>query len=158
MDQVLTKSLINLNVNNESKSVAVRPSDTLLYTLREQLGLTGAKNSCENGDCNACTVLVDGWPVKSCLVLAVEMRGHEITTIEGLKDTPIQKAFLEKFAVQCGFCTPGFIMNSHALITIHPDAGEDEINEWLQSNLCRCTSYKEIKEAVRSVLLSHSRQ
>jgi aerobic-type carbon monoxide dehydrogenase small subunit (CoxS/CutS family) len=114
--------------------------------------LTGAKNSCENGDCNACTVLVDGWPIKSCLVLAVEMQGHEITTIEGLKDTPIQKAFLEKFAVQCGFCTPGFILNSHALITIHPNAGENEINEWLQSNLCRCTSYKEIKEAVRSLL------
>lgn len=156
MVQVLSKSLISLNVNNEIKDVAVRPSDTLLYTLREQLGLTGAKNSCENGDCNACTVLIDGWPVKSCLVLSVEMQDHKITTIEGLKNTPIQKAFIEKFAVQCGFCTPGFIMNSHALITIHPDGGEDTIDEWLQSNLCRCTGYKEIKEAVKSVLKNNS--
>ena len=152
MYKMLSRSLIDLNINYEMKSVAVRPSDTLLYTLREQLGLTGAKNSCENGDCNSCTVLVDGWPVKSCLILAVEMQGHVITTIEGLKDTPVQRAFLEKFAVQCGFCTPGFVMNSHALVSIHPEADDDMINEWLQSNLCRCTSYTEIKEAVKSVL------
>ncbi len=154
MYQMLTKSLLELEINNEIKNVIARPSDTLLYILREQLDLTGAKNSCENGDCNACTVLMDGWPVKSCLILAVEAVGHKITTIEGLRDIPIQKAFLEKFAIQCGFCTPGFIINSHALINIHPDANDEIIKEWLQSNICRCTSYTEIKEAVKSVLSS----
>lgn len=152
MFQVLTKSLIELEVNGEMKSIVVRPADTLLFALREQLGLTGAKDACGNGDCNACTVLVDGWPVKSCLMLAVEAVGHKITTIEGLKDVPIQKAFLDKFALQCGYCTPAFIINSHALVTIHPDANDEVIKEWLQSNLCRCTSYEEIKEAVKSVL------
>lgn len=154
MFQMLSKSLLELEINNEIKSVVSRPSDTLLYILREQLDLTGAKNSCENGDCNTCTVLMDRWPVKSCLILAVEAVGHKITTIEGLRDTPIQKAFLDKFAVQCGFCTPGFIINSHALINIHPDASDEVIKEWLQSNICRCTSYTEIKEAVKSVLSS----
>lgn len=152
MYEMLSKSLIDLNINGNIKSAVVRPADTLLYTLREQLGLTGTKNSCENGDCNTCTVLVDGLPVKACLMLTVEAQSHQITTIEGLKDTPIQKAFLEKSAVQCGFCTPGFIMNSYALVNLHPDADDDTINEWLQSNLCRCTSYSEIKEAVKSVL------
>lgn len=152
MYEVLSKSLVELDVNGEKKDVLVRPADTLLYALREKLGLTGTKNSCENGDCNACTVLIDGWPIKSCLMLAVEAAGHKITTIEGLKDTLIQKAFLDKFALQCGYCTPAFIMNSHALVTIHPDANDDVVKEWLQSNICRCTSYKEIKEAVKSVL------
>jgi aerobic-type carbon monoxide dehydrogenase small subunit (CoxS/CutS family) len=152
MFQILTKTLIELDVNNEKKSAAVRPADTLLYVLREQLGLTGTKYGCGNGDCDACTVLVDGWPIKSCLMLAVEAAGHKITTIEGLKDVPVQKAFLDKFALQCGYCTPAFVVNCHALVTIHPDAGEEVIKEWLQSNLCRCTSYKEIKEAVESVL------
>lgn len=123
--------------------------------LRGQLGLTGAKPGCENGDCGTCTVLVDGWPVKSCLMLAVEAIGHKITTIEGLKDTPIQKAFIEKWAFQCGYCTPGFIMNCYALSRIHPDASDEIIQEWLQSNLCRCTGYEEIKEAVKSVLLNN---
>lgn len=152
MFQVLSKSLIELEVNGEIKSIVVRPADTLLFALREQLGLTGTKDACGNGDCAACTVLVDGWPVKSCLMLAVEAVGHKITTIEGLKDIPIQKAFLDKFALQCGYCTPAFIINSHALVTIHPDANDEVIKEWLQSNLCRCTSYEEIKEAVKSVL------
>lgn len=152
MFQMLEKSIIEFDINGEKKNVAVRPADTLLYALRDQLGLTGTKNSCENGDCDACTVLVDGWPVKSCLMLAVEAVGHKITTIEGLKDVPIQKAFLNKFALQCGYCTPAFIVNCHALVTIHPDAGDEVVKEWLQSNLCRCTSYKEIKEAVQSVL------
>jgi carbon-monoxide dehydrogenase small subunit len=152
MYKMLSKSLLELEINNEMKTVIARPADTLLDILREKLDLTGTKNSCENGDCNACTVLVDGWPVKSCLILAVEAVGHKITTIEGLRDTPIQKVFLEKFALQCGYCTPGFIMNCHALVTLHPGADEDQIKEWLQSNLCRCTSYSEIKEAVKSVI------
>ncbi|MGE5633528.1 MAG: (2Fe-2S)-binding protein, partial [Caulobacteraceae bacterium] len=115
-------------------------------------GLTGAKPGCENGDCGACTVLVDGWPVKSCIMLAVEAVGHKVTTIEGLKDAPIQKAFIEKWGFQCGYCTPGFIMNCQGLVNVHPDADEEMIEEWLQSNICRCTSYEEIRKAVKSVL------
>lgn len=152
MYQMLSKALLELDINNETRSVIVRPSDTLLYILREQLDLTGAKNSCENGDCNACTVLFDGLPVKACLILAVEAVGHKIVTIEGLRDTPIQRAFLDKFAVQCGFCTSGFIINAHALVTLRPDANDEVIKEWLQSNICRCTSYSEINAAVKSVL------
>lgn len=156
MFQVLNKTLIELDINGEKRIVAVRPADTLLDIIREELGLTGAKNSCGNGDCDTCTVLVDGWPVKSCLMLAVEAAGHKVTTIEGLKDVPVQKAFLDKFAFQCGYCTPGFVVNCHALVTLHPDANDEVIKEWLQSNLCRCTGYKEIKEAVKSVLGSNT--
>jgi carbon-monoxide dehydrogenase small subunit len=143
---------VELNINAEKRTVIIRPSDTLLRVLREQLGLTGGKPSCENGDCGACTVLVDGWPMKSCIMLAVEAIGRNITTIEGLKDTRIQKAFIEKGGFQCGFCTPGFIMNCQGLINIHPDADKRTIEEWLQSNICRCTSYEEIYEAIESVL------
>lgn len=146
---------LEIDVNGEIKNIVARPADTLLYVLRDSLGLTGAKPGCENGDCGACTVLVDGWPVKSCLMLAVEAIGHKITTIEGLKDTPIQKSFIENWAFQCGYCTSGFIMNCYALSKIHPDANDEVIQEWLQSNLCRCTSYEEIKKAVKSVLKSN---
>ncbi len=152
MLQILNESLIELNVNGEKRKVLARPADTLLFILRDGLGLTGAKPGCENGDCGACTVLMDGWPVKSCLTLAVEAIGHEITTIEGLHQAPIQQAFVEKFAFQCGYCTSGFIMNCQGLIDIHPDASDDVIHEWLQSNICRCTSYQEITEAIKSVL------
>jgi aerobic-type carbon monoxide dehydrogenase small subunit (CoxS/CutS family) len=152
MLQVLEKSLIELNINGEVKLVAARPADTLLYIIRNELNLLGAKASCENGDCGSCTVLVDGWPVKSCIMLAVEAIGHKITTIEGLRYTPIQTAFLEKFAYQCGYCTSGFIVNCHALSNIHPEADDEIIKEWLESNLCRCTGYEEIKSAVKSIL------
>jgi carbon-monoxide dehydrogenase small subunit len=147
---------IELEVNGEKKNVLVRASDTLLRVIREQLGLTGAKPSCENGDCGACTVLVDGWPIKSCIMLAVEAVGHKITTIEGLKDTPMQRAFLEKWGFQCGYCTSGFIMNCHGLVTIHPEAEEDVIMEWLGSNICRCTGYEEIAKAVKSVISNNT--
>ncbi len=152
MLQVTQKTLIELNVNGEMKTVAVRPSDTLLYSLREGLGLTGAKSGCDNGDCGTCTVIVDNIPIKACIMLAVEAVGHKITTVEGLRNAPIQNAFLETFAYQCGFCTPGFIMNCHALVTNHPKADDEMIHEWLESNLCRCTGYEEIKDAVKSVL------
>ncbi|MEN6392173.1 MAG: (2Fe-2S)-binding protein [Syntrophomonas sp.] len=152
MFQLNSEGLINLEVNGEVRRVLVRPADTLLFALRERMGLTGAKPGCENGDCGACTVLVDGWPVKSCLMLAVEAVGHKVTTIEGLDNAPIQKAFVEKFAFQCGYCTPGFIMNCQGLLDLHPDASDEVMHEWLQSNICRCTSYQEITEAVRSVL------
>ncbi len=132
--------------------VPVMASDTLLFVIRHHLGLTGAKPSCLNGDCGACTVHIDGRPMKSCLMLAVEAAGKKVTTIEGLQGTPIQQAFIEKFAFQCGYCTPGFIMNCQALVEKHPDADDQTIKEWLSSNICRCTSYAEIEEAVKSVL------
>ncbi|HEX2985242.1 MAG TPA: (2Fe-2S)-binding protein [Caproiciproducens sp.] len=146
------KSLIKLNVNQEEQEVCIRPSDILLDTLRDQLGLTGAKPGCLNGDCGACTVLIDGWPVKSCLMLTVEAIGRQITTVEGLKNAPIQKAFIEQFAFQCGYCTSGFLMVCHALTNIHPNPPDIVIDEWLESNICRCTSYEEIGKAIRSVL------
>ncbi|AZU61779.1 (2Fe-2S)-binding protein [Neobacillus mesonae] len=143
---------ITLDVNGEIHTVTVRASDTLLFTLRGKLGLTGSKPGCLNGDCGACTINVDGWPMKSCLMLAVEAEGKKVITIEGLHDTPIQRAFVEEFAFQCGYCTPGFIMNCHSLLKQHPDADNRTIKEWLESNICRCTSYIEIEKAVKSVL------
>lgn len=143
---------IVLNINDEDQSVAVRAADTLLFTLRRKLGLTGAKPGCLNGDCGACTVNIDGWPMKSCLMLAVEAIGKKITTVEGLKDSPIQQAFVENFAFQCGYCTPGFVMNCHSLIERYPNADDKTIKEWLESNICRCTGYAEIEKAVKSVL------
>jgi aerobic-type carbon monoxide dehydrogenase small subunit (CoxS/CutS family) len=149
---VKEKSIIHLNVNNEDREAVVRPSDILLDTLRDQLGLTGAKPGCENGDCGACTVLIDGWPAKSCLMLTVEAVGKQITTVEGLQNAPIQKAFIEKFAFQCGYCTSGFLMVCHSLAVIHPNPPDSVIDDWLESNICRCTSYEEIGEAIRTVL------
>jgi carbon-monoxide dehydrogenase small subunit len=144
---------IELDINGEKRNLIVRPADTLLRVLREQLGLTGAKAGCENGDCGTCTVLLDGLPIKSCIMLAIEAVGHKVTTIEGLKEDPIQKAFIDKWGFQCGYCTPGFIMNCYGLVTNHPNADDETIEEWLQSNICRCTGYEEIREAVKSVLL-----
>jgi aerobic carbon-monoxide dehydrogenase small subunit len=147
------KCEIELLVNGKRQHAVIRSADTLLRVLREQLGLTGAKAGCENGDCGACTVIVGGVPIKSCLMLAIEAQGSSITTIEGLGgDAPIQRAFVDKFAFQCGFCTPGFIMVCHALVNNCPNAGEEVIQEWLQSNICRCTSYQEIHAAVRAVM------
>lgn len=141
---------ITLNVNGEEKKAIVKPSDTLLRVLREKLGLTGAKPGCENGDCGACTVILEGKPVKSCMILAVEAVGMEIITIEGLDNTEIQQAFYEEGGFQCGYCTPGFLLNSYALLEEKPDADDEEIKEWLKSNLCRCTGYEGIKNAVYS--------
>lgn len=141
-----------LQVNGVAREAAIRSADTLLLVLREQFGLTGAKPGCENGDCGACTVLIDGTPMKSCLTLAIETVASNITTVEGLQGTRIQEAFVEKFAFQCGYCTPGFLMLCHALVCQQPDASEEVVTEWLQSNLCRCTGYTEIREAVRTTL------
>src|SRR5690606_20580190 len=145
-------TIVSLLVNGTSHDVMIRSADTLLDTLREQVGLTGAKLSCGNGDCGACTVLVNGKPMHSCLTLAIEAVNDEITTIEGIRHSEIREAFVEQWAIQCGYCTPGFILNCHALVNEHPDADEKKIEEWLQSNLCRCTGYQEIKDAVESVL------
>ena len=152
MKRIEGKTIVTLRVNGEARSVVVRPSDLLLDVLRSQLGLTGAKPGCKNGDCGACTVLMDGWPVKSCLVLAVEADGRELLTVEGLNGkAPIQAAFVQSGGFQCGYCTSGFLMVCHAMLTHHPSADEEIMEDWLQSNLCRCTSYSEIRNAVRSV-------
>jgi len=140
-----------LYVNGEEREVHFRAADTLLTVIREGLGLTGTKYGCGNGDCGACTINVDGWPQKSCLMLAIEAIDKEVLTIEGLNNTAIQKAYVEKNAFQCGFCTPGFIMNAHSLLTLYPDADEQMIQDWLESNICRCTSYQEMMEAIHSV-------
>ena len=139
---------IVLRVNGEERRAAVRPGDTLLRVLREKLGLTGAKCGCENGDCGACTVLLDGKPVKSCMILAVECEDAAITTIEGLRDHPVQRAFAEENGFQCGFCTPGMILNAAALVEAHPEADDAVDREWMQSNLCRCTGYEGIRNAL----------
>lgn len=144
------KIVISLNVNGQIHELAVRPSDILLDVLREQLGLTGAKPGCKNGDCGACTVIMDSWPVKSCLMLAVEAQGHTILTVEGLGGTTmVQKSFVNANAFQCGYCTSGFLMVCHAFKMQQPTLPEEYvIEEWLQSNICRCTSYQEIRNAV----------
>ncbi|HHT50938.1 MAG TPA: (2Fe-2S)-binding protein [Eubacteriaceae bacterium] len=141
---------IELLVNGEKRKVFARPADTLLRVLREKLGLTGAKPGCENGDCGACTVLIDGKPIKSCLTLAVEVGNKEITTIEGLSNTEIQEAFIEEGGFQCGYCTSGFLLNSYALLETHPDADDKTIKEWLESNLCRCTGYEGIEKSIKA--------
>lgn len=145
-------SMIDLNVNGECKTVTIKPSHTLLHVLREQLSLSGAKIGCDNGDCGTCTVLVDDMPIKSCLMLAVEAVGHKITTVEGLQNAPIQEAFIQNWGFQCGYCTSGFLMVCHGLSIHYPNADEQMIEEWLQSNLCRCTGYEEIKDAIHSII------
>lgn len=152
MIAVTGKQEVALEVNGERRRATARPCDVLLYTLREQLGLTGAKPGCENGDCGACTVLVDGVPIKSCLMLTAEAIGRRVTTVEGLNIQPIQRAFVDHWAFQCGYCTSGFLMVAQGLLSSHPDADPARTVEWLRSNICRCTGYQEIREAVEAVL------
>ena len=143
---------ITLKVNGTEHDLEVRPWATLLDVIREDLGLTGTKEGCGEGECGACTVLMDGRPYLSCLTLAVDAQGKEITTIEGLDQEgelhPLQKAFVEKGAVQCGFCTPGMIMTAKAFLDGHPDPSEKEIKKAISGNLCRCTGYQKIVDAV----------
>jgi len=147
--------LIELKVNGEVYEVAVEPRRTLLEVLRENLGLTGTKQGCNEGECGACTVLMEGEPVNSCLVLAVEARNKDILTIEGLAEGqqlhPIQEAFIEHGAFQCGFCTPGMILSAKALLDRNPKPTEEEIRRGVSGNLCRCTGYVKIIEAIKAV-------
>ncbi len=147
------KVSVNLTVNGEPVEVAVEPNRTLVQLLREDLGLTGTKHGCGLGDCGACTVLLDGKPVNSCLVLVVQARGREVLTIEGLAQNgnlhPIQQAFVDLGAIQCGFCTPGMILSAKALLDDTPKPTEKEIRTAISGNLCRCTGYQKIVEAVQ---------
>lgn len=151
MIQIKGLTQIELNVNSELRTATISPEDTLLRVIRESLGLIGPKVGCENGDCGACTVLLDGKPVKSCMMLALDAVGKEIVTVEGLNDTLIQEAFVEYGGFQCGYCTSGFLMNAYAMLDAVPDADETVKSEWLSSNLCRCTGYEGIKKAVAFV-------
>jgi len=146
------KQVLNLSVNGENYEVYVEPSKFLRDVLREDLQLTGTKEGCSSGRCGSCTVLIDGMAVKSCLILASQAQGREILTIEGLakeKLHPLQQAFIDCFAVQCGYCTPGIILSAKALLDDNPNATEEEIKEGLSGNLCRCTGYTKIIEAVQ---------
>jgi carbon-monoxide dehydrogenase small subunit len=144
---------IELNVNGEVHEADVWEGESLLYALRERIGLYGSKNACEQGECGSCSVLLDGSLVCACLVLAVQAEGHEVVTVEGLADGealhPVQEAFVETGAVQCGFCTPGFIVAAADLLRQNPSPSDDELREALSGNLCRCTGYAKIFDAVR---------
>ena len=145
---------IELNINGETHQLAVEPRWSLLFVLRERLGLTGAKPGCERGECGACTVLIDDLPRYSCMTLAVEAEGARITTLEGLlngdKLGPVQEAFAENDAFQCGYCTPGQIMAAEGLLKGNPDPSNEEIRRGMSGNLCRCGAYTNIFRAVKS--------
>ncbi|KUO77585.1 MAG: hypothetical protein APF81_18040 [Desulfosporosinus sp. BRH_c37] len=149
------KQPIKFTVNEETHELLVRPEQTLLDILRHELRLMGTKKGCDTGDCGACTVLLDGTAVNSCLVLAIEVNGRQVKTIEGLADGlelhPIQKSFVEHGAIQCGFCTPGMILTAKALLDENPSPTENEIKHAMSGNLCRCTGYTKIIDAVKAV-------
>ena len=144
---------IVVTINGAAEQVDVPSNMTLLQMLRERLALTGTKNGCEAGECGACTVLLDGEPVNSCMMLAVEADGHEVRTVEGLsvdgEPSPLQQAFMEHNAVQCGFCTPGMLISAHALLQRDPHPTEEAIKEAIVGNLCRCTGYVRIIDAIQ---------
>lgn len=148
------RELITLHVNGERREIAVAPHHTLLEVLREDLGLIGTKHGCELGECGACTVLIDGLPSLSCLVLPIEVQESEITTIEGVEANgqlhPLQETFAELGAAQCGYCTPGILLSGIALLRDHPQPTLEQVQEALAGNLCRCTGYTKIYEAVEA--------
>jgi aerobic carbon-monoxide dehydrogenase small subunit len=145
---------LNFLVNHQSVEIEVQSHLTLLEVLRDHLALMGTKEGCGTGDCGACTVLIDGKPVCSCLMLAIEAEGQEVITVEGLATEhtlhPVQRAFIDHGGLQCGFCTPGFLLSSVALLAHNPQPTEDEIRQALAGNLCRCTGYDKIVQAVQA--------
>lgn len=142
-----------LNINGERKKVIIKSNETLLRVIREKLGLTGTKIGCENGDCGACTVLINGIPYKSCMILAIELEDEdEITTIEGITYENIKRAFIEEEGFQCGFCTSGFIVNVYSLLRKFEKPDNETIRDYLESNLCRCTGYAGIENAVKRLI------
>jgi carbon-monoxide dehydrogenase small subunit len=149
---------IKLRVNGQEREIIVEPRQTLLDALRYDLGLTGTKEGCGDGNCGSCTVLLDGKAINSCLVFAIEVDGQEITTIEGLfqagKLHPLQQAFIDEGAVQCGFCTPGMILTAKALLDSNPNPTEVEVRQAIAGNLCRCTGYDKIVRAILKVASS----
>jgi aerobic-type carbon monoxide dehydrogenase small subunit (CoxS/CutS family) len=152
----MKKELIELRINGRARELAIEPNKLLLDLLRQDLGLTGSKRACDDSSCGSCTVQVDGVPMLSCTMLAASCEGQEITTIEGVADhgglAALQKAYGDFGGAQCGFCTPGFIMTVRSLVANNPDPTEHEIREALSSNLCRCTGYSQMYEAVRAVI------
>ncbi len=153
MTSINRKTLVSATINGEPVEFLCEPHQSLLSCLRDVLGLTGAKEGCNDGNCGACSVLLDGRLVNSCLVLGVELEGREVTTVEGLADWqglhPLQKAFIAEDALQCGYCTPGMLMAGKALLDRNPDPTEAQIRGWLAGNLCRCTGYDKIVRAVQ---------
>ena len=151
----MTETTVTFIVNGKEVTLKVSPKERLIDTLREQLNLTGTKEGCSIGECGACTVILDGKAVCSCLILTGQIRGSEVLTIEGLevagKLDPLQKAFIDYQAVQCGFCTPGMLMSAKALLMKNPHPSREEIKTSLEGNLCRCTGYEQIIEAIESV-------
>ncbi len=147
------KHILEIKVNGQVYDLAISPRRTLAELLRDDLGITGVKLGCGEGECGACTVLLNGLPVNSCLVFALEAQGCEVTTIEGLASGPelhpLQRAFIQQGAIQCGYCTPGMILTAKALLDRNPDPTEQEIRQALAGNLCRCTGYQKIVQAVR---------
>ena len=150
----MRKQTIELDVNGMSYTISVLPQRTLLEVLREDLFLTGTKEGCSDGECGVCTVLLDGLPVRSCLLLAVDVRGRKVTTVEGLAEGgtlhPLQEAFIEQGAIQCGYCTPGMLLSAKALLEEKQSPSEGDIRYALAGNLCRCTGYAKIIKAVQA--------
>ena len=154
MPETITIKVIHMVVNGQDREIEVRPNELLADVLRERLGLTGTKIGCEAGECGACTVLINGKPTLSCLTLVIECEGKEILTIEGIGDAakgelhPLQKAFVEHYGVQCGFCTPAMILTAKAFLEKNPSPNEDEIREAINGVICRCTGYMQIVESI----------
>ncbi len=149
------KHILSFTLNDSPVDVLVKPTETLLDVLREQLGVTAPKRGCDSGDCGTCTVLIDGEPIRSCLTIALTVAGKEIVTVEGLTIDgelhPLQKAFHERGASQCGFCTPGMLMSAKALLDKNPNPSGNEIVDFMSGNLCRCGTYVEVAEASQAV-------